>query len=148
MALFLERARAVNPGFTLTPNNAAAIIGICRLDGLPLALELAASRLSVFAPDALLARMEYRLLLLTQGTRDLPLRNTLACSYDLLSEREQQVSKHLAVFVGSFFMEAVESICTDELHDGNEVWLKRMAQQRKGRALPTSVCFLKRSQSM
>ena len=127
IALFLERARAVNPGFTLTTDNVAAIIGICRrLDGLPLALELAAARLSVFAPDALLARMEYRLSLLTQGARDLPLRqqtlrNTLAWSYDLLSEREQQVFRHLAVFVGSFSMEAVESVCTDELHDGNEV---------------------------
>ena len=127
VALFLERARAVNPGFALTTDNAAAIIGICRrLDGLPLALELAAARLSVFGPDALLARMEHRLPLLTQGARDLPLRqqtlrNTLAWSYDLLSEREQQVFRHLAVFVGSFSMEAVESVCTDELHDGNEV---------------------------
>ncbi len=127
VALFLERARAVNPGFALTADNAAAITGICRrLDGLPLALELAAARLSVFGPDALLARMEHSLLLLTQGARDLPLRqqtlrNTLAWSYDLLSEREQQVFRHLAVFVGSFPMEAAESICTDELHDGNEV---------------------------
>ncbi len=127
VALFLERARAVNPGFALTTDNAVAIIGICRrLDGLPLALELAAARLSVFGPDALLARMEHRLPLLTQGARDLPLRqqtlrNTLAWSYDLLSEREQQVFRHLAVFVGSFSLEAAESVCTDELHDGDEV---------------------------
>jgi len=127
VALFLERARAVTPAFALTTDNAAAIIGICRrLDGLPLALELAAARLSVFGPDALLARMEHRLTLLTQGARDLPLRqqtlrNTLAWSYDLLSEREQEIFQQLAVFVGSFSLEAVESVCADELHDGNEV---------------------------
>ncbi len=127
VALFLERARAVNPSFALTTGNAAAIIEICRrLDGLPLALELAAARLSVFGPDALLARMERSLSLLTQGARDLPLRqqtlrNTLAWSYDLLSEREQQVFRQIAVFVGSFSLEAVEFVCANEQHDENEV---------------------------
>jgi predicted ATPase/predicted negative regulator of RcsB-dependent stress response len=127
VALFLDRARAVNPGFALTTDNVEAVIRICRrLDGLPLALELAAARLSVFGPNALLARMERSLPLLTQGARDLPLRqqtlrNTLAWSYDLLSEREQQVFRQMAVFVGSFSLEAVEFICTDEHHDGNEV---------------------------
>jgi len=120
VALFLERARSVNPDFALTADNAAAIGDICRrLDGLPLALELAAARLSLLTPEALLARMEHSFPLLTRGARDLPqrqqtLHNTLAWSYDLLEEREQHLFRQLAVFVGSFPLEAVESVCTDE----------------------------------
>ncbi|HEX6551855.1 MAG TPA: DUF4062 domain-containing protein [Ktedonobacteraceae bacterium] len=120
VALFLERVRAVNPDFALTADNAATIVEICRrLDGLPLALELAAARLSLLTPQALLERMKYRLPVLTWGARDLPqrqqtLRNTLAWSYDLLEEREQHLFRQLAVFVGSFSLEAVESVCTDE----------------------------------
>src|SRR5215469_6468674 len=120
VALFLERGRAVNPDFALTTDNAATIVEICRrLDGLPLALELAAARLSLLTPQALLSRMKHRLPVLTRGARDLPqrqqtLRNTLAWSYDLLDEREQHLFRQLAVFVGSFPLEAVESVWTDE----------------------------------
>ncbi len=127
VALFLERARAVNPDFALTAENAATIVEICRrLDGLPLALELAAARLSLLTPQALLARMERRLPLLTRGARDLPqrqqtLHNTLAWSYDLLEEREQHLFRQLAVFVGSFPLDAVESVCADEKDGENDV---------------------------
>ena len=120
VALFLERARAANPDFALTVDNTATIVELCRrLDGLPLALELAAARLSLLTPQALLARMKHRLPLLTRGARDLPLRqqtlrNTLAWSYELLEEREQHLFRQLAVFVGSFPLEAVESVWTDE----------------------------------
>ncbi len=133
VALFLERARTVNPDFALTADNAATIVEICRrLDGLPLALELAAARLSLLTPQALLARMKHRLPLLTQGARDLPqrqqtLHNTLAWSYDLLEEREQHLFRQLAVFVGSFPLDAVESVCTDEKNDENDV-MERVAQ--------------------
>jgi Mrp family chromosome partitioning ATPase len=120
IVLFLERVRQVRPDFALTTDNARAIVEICRrLDGLPLALELAAARLSLLTPQALLARMKHRLPVLTWGARDLPqrqqtLRNTIAWSYDLLEEREQHLFRQLAVFVGSFPLEAVESVGTDE----------------------------------
>ncbi len=108
VALFLERAREVDAGFALTPENAQAIAEICqRLDGLPLALELAAARINVLPPKLLLARLGHRLPLLTHGARDLPerqqtLRNTIAWSYDLLSPEEQRLFRSLAVFTGGF----------------------------------------------
>src|SRR5262245_9030724 len=117
VVLFVERAREVRPDFALTSENAASIAEICqRLDGLPLALELAAARLRMLSPAALLARLERRLPLLTQGARDLPerqqtLRNTIEWSYDLLSKREQQLFRRLAVFEGGFTLEAVEALC-------------------------------------
>jgi len=117
VALFVERAQEGKPDFTLTSENAAAIVEICqRLDGLPLALELAAARLSLLTPAALLARLEHRLPILTRGARDLPerqqtLRNTIAWSYDLLEADEQQLFRRLAVFVGGFTLEAVEAVC-------------------------------------
>ena len=117
VALFVERAQEGKPDFTLTSENAATIVEICqRLDGLPLALELAAARLSLLTPAALLARLEHRLPILTRGARDLPerqqtLRNTIAWSYDLLEADEQQLFRRLAVFVGGFTLEAVEAVC-------------------------------------
>jgi predicted ATPase len=117
VALFVERAREANPDFALTPDNAATIAELCqRLDGLPLALELAAARLSLLTPTALLARLEHRLPLLSRGARDLPqrqqtLRNTIAWSYDLLEAGEQQLFRRLSVFVGGFTLEAVQEVC-------------------------------------
>ena len=108
VALFVQRAREVDAGFALTPENAQAIAEICqRLDGLPLALELAAARINVLPPKLLLARLGHRLPLLTHGARDLPprqqtLRNTIAWSYDLLSPEEQRLFRSLAVFTGGF----------------------------------------------
>ena len=117
VALFVERVREVQPDFALTADNAQAIAEICRrLDGLPLALELAAARSTVLPPEALLARLEHRLPLLTHGARDVPqrqqtLRNTLAWSYDLLAESEQALFRRLSVFAGGFTLEAVEAVC-------------------------------------
>jgi len=117
VALFVERAHEATPAFALTPDNAATIVELCqRLDGLPLAIELAAARLSLLTPSALLQRLEHRLPLLTRGARDLParqqtLRNTIAWSYDLLEAGEQQLFRRLAVFVGGFTLEAVQAVC-------------------------------------
>jgi predicted ATPase/DNA-binding CsgD family transcriptional regulator len=116
--LFVARAQAADEEFVLTPENAHAIAEICRrVDGLPLALELAAARIKVLPPAALLARLEQRLPLLTSGNRDLPvrqqtMRDTLAWSYDLLSEKDQAVFRRLSVFVGGFSLEAAEAVAT------------------------------------
>jgi predicted ATPase len=117
VALFVERSREAHPAFALTPDNAAPIAEICqRLDGLPLALELAAAHLSLLTPSALLARLSHRLPLLSRGARDLParqqtLRNTIAWSYDLLQTGEQQLFRRLAVFVGGFTLQGVQAVC-------------------------------------
>jgi predicted ATPase/DNA-binding CsgD family transcriptional regulator len=117
VALFVQRAQAAQPDFALTPSNASAIALICtRLDGLPLAIELAAARITLFPPQVLAARLQHRLQVLTQGPSDLPvrqqtLRNTLAWSYALLSRDEQRLLRQLAVFVGSCTLEAVEAVC-------------------------------------
>lgn len=116
VALFLERAREFQPAFELTTLNAPLITEICRrLDGLPLALELAAARLKVLSPQALLERLEHRLAVLTGGARDLPprqqtLRQTIAWSYDLLSPEEQHLFRLLAVFVNGCTLEAAEAV--------------------------------------
>ncbi|HEX6483426.1 MAG TPA: DUF4062 domain-containing protein [Ktedonobacteraceae bacterium] len=117
VALFVERVREVQPTFALNASNAQAIAEICRrLDGLPLALELAAARSNVLPPAALLARLAHRLPLLTHGARDVPqrqqtLRNTIAWSYDLLDESEQALFRRLSVFAGGFTLEAVQAVC-------------------------------------
>ena len=116
VALFLQRAQAMQPDFLLTATNARAIAEICvRLDGLPLAIELAAARVRLLAPQALLTRLSKRLLLLTRGAATLParqqtLRSTLQWSYDLLDVHEQRLFRHLSIFVGSFTLEAAEEV--------------------------------------
>jgi predicted ATPase/DNA-binding CsgD family transcriptional regulator len=120
IALFRDRVQAVLPTFEVTAANAHTIAEICvRLDGLPLALELAAARIKLFPPQALLARLAQRLQVLTGGVRTLPerqqtLRKTLQWSYDLLSPTEQWLFRHLAVFVDGCSFEAVEEICRSE----------------------------------
>jgi predicted ATPase/serine/threonine protein kinase len=116
VALFVERARAVKPEFALTKENAAAVAAICaRLDGLPLAIELAAARIKLLSPAAMLARLESRLSLLTGGARDLPtrqqtLRGTVEWSYGLLNAAEQTLFRRLSVFTGGCTLEAAEAV--------------------------------------
>jgi predicted ATPase/class 3 adenylate cyclase len=118
--LFIQRAQAVRPGFTVTNENAPAVAEICaRLDGLPLALELAAARVRRLTPQAILARLESRLTLLTGGARDLParqqsLRDAIGWSYDLLDEPERALFRTLSVFVGGWNLEAAEVVCNPE----------------------------------
>ncbi|HEX9440978.1 MAG TPA: AAA family ATPase, partial [Roseiflexaceae bacterium] len=118
VALFIARARAARPEFQVTNDNAPAVAEIChRLDGLPLAIELAAARSAVLSPQALLVRLDQRLKLLTGGARDLPirqqtLRDTIAWSYDLLDAAEQTLFARLAVFVGGARLEAAEAVTT------------------------------------
>jgi predicted ATPase/class 3 adenylate cyclase len=115
--LFIARALAVKPDFAVTNENAPAVADIChRLDGLPLAIELAAARSRLFPPQALRTRLEHRLPLLTGGGRDLParqqtLRNAIAWSYDLLDAAEQALFRRLAVFVGGCTVKAAEAVC-------------------------------------
>ncbi|MFL5696728.1 MAG: protein kinase domain-containing protein [Ktedonobacteraceae bacterium] len=123
VALFVHRAQALKPDFRLTPTNARAVAEICvRLDGLPLAIELAAARIPLFSPQALLARLGQRFAMLTRGGQDAParqqtLRNTIAWSYDLLNAYEQSLFCRLAAFVGGCALEAIEAVCS-ELDDG------------------------------
>jgi non-specific serine/threonine protein kinase len=115
-ALFASRAAAVRSGFAISDENAADVAAICQhLDGLPLAIELAAARINVLNPAALLARLDRRLPLLTGGPRDLPERqqtmhNAIAWSYDLLPEPEQRLFRRLAVFEGGFSLDAAEAL--------------------------------------
>jgi non-specific serine/threonine protein kinase len=114
--LFVERARAVRPNLRFTDASTQAVAAICRrLDGLPLAIELAAARINVLSPEAILARLDRRLVLLTDGPRDQPprlrtLRNAIAWSYDLQSSAEQQLFRELAVFSGGWTLEAAEAV--------------------------------------
>jgi predicted ATPase/DNA-binding CsgD family transcriptional regulator len=116
VALFIARAQAVQPGFALTPANAPLVAAICRrLDGLPLAIELAAAWVKVLPLPALLARLDHPLLLLTSGARDLPprqqtLRDALDWSYDLLEAPEQRLFRRLAVFAGGATLAAIEQV--------------------------------------
>jgi predicted ATPase/DNA-binding CsgD family transcriptional regulator len=117
VALFLQRAQAALPDFRLNKTNAATIAEIClQLEGLPLAIELAAARIKLLPPQALLTRLGHRLHVLTGGSRDLParhqtLRNTIAWSYQLLDMQEQRLFRRLAVFVRGCTLEAVEVVC-------------------------------------
>jgi predicted ATPase len=120
--LFVDRAASINPAFALRPENAAAVAAICaRLDGLPLALELAAARTKMLRPEALLHRLQTglngsALHLLTRGARDVPphqrtLHDTMMWSYNLLTSAEQRLLGRLAIFAGGCTLAAAEAIC-------------------------------------
>jgi predicted ATPase/DNA-binding SARP family transcriptional activator len=142
--LFLARAKAVQPSFEITDENAAAVAQICvRLDGLPLALELAAARARMLSPEALLKRLDRSLGLLAGGTVDADerhqtLRATIEWSYDLLSDAEKRLFTRLAVFAGGCRIEAVDEVCNPncelgiETLDGLATLLeKNLIRQRK-----------------
>jgi predicted ATPase/transcriptional regulator with XRE-family HTH domain len=127
LALFVERARAVRADFSLTDQNAGVVVQICRsLDGMPLAIELAAARLRLFPPHALLQRLSQRLQFLTGGAHDLParhqtLRAAIDWSYALLSEEEQQLFARLSVFRGGCALDAAEAVCSPQRGPGSEI---------------------------
>src|SRR5829696_8023374 len=117
--LFVDRAQALDPEFALTSANGPTIVSICqRLDGLPLAIELAAAWISVLSPSELLAQLEYRLALPSGGGLEAPLRqrslrDTIAWSYDLLSAPARALFRRLAVFNGGCSLDAIREICGD-----------------------------------
>jgi len=117
VALFSERARAVKPDFAITDENASVVVDICRrLEGLPLAIELAAARTKLFSPSAMLERLKDRFQLLSGGPRDLPerqqtMRGTIDWSYELLHEDEKKLFMRLSVFVDGCTLEAAEAVC-------------------------------------
>jgi predicted ATPase/DNA-binding CsgD family transcriptional regulator len=121
--LFMRRARAACGEFSLTPQNASSVVEICRkLDGLPLAIELATARLRVLPPQALLERLQHGLPLLSGGAQDTPprmrtMRDAIAWSYDLLTPSQQVLFRRLGVFAGGCTVDAVEAACADGLHD-------------------------------
>lgn len=120
VALFVKRARAINPGFALDPRNSSAVAEICtRLDGLPLAIELAAARVNTLSPQAIAERLHRRLDLLTGRALDAParhhtLRDAVSWSYELLSTDERTLFSRLGVFAGGCDLEAVEAVCSGE----------------------------------
>jgi predicted ATPase/class 3 adenylate cyclase len=138
VALFSERAQAIKPDFHLN-GDAPAVAEICRrLDGLPLAIELAAARAKVLSPTALLERLDQRLPVLTGGGRDVPdrqrtLRNTIGWSYELLDETEQTLFSRLAVFVGGFTIDAAEQVCDADLDTLTSLVEKSLIRQGEDR---------------
>jgi len=125
--LFVERAQAVAPNFELTDANAAAVAAICaRLDGLPLAIELAAARSKLVTPPWLLARLDKRLPLLTGGAQDVPerlqtMQGAISWSYELLSERDRSVMRQLSVFAKGYTIEAAEAVCQPSDDGGADI---------------------------
>jgi predicted ATPase/transcriptional regulator with XRE-family HTH domain len=143
--LFVQRARAAMPTFVLTMTNALAVTAICRhLDGLPLAIELAAARVALFTPQELLTRLDQRFALLTGGAVDLPtrqqtLRRAIDWSYELLDEGEQKLFRRLGVFLGGCTLEAAKAVCntaddlgTDMLEDVTALLDKSLLQREEG----------------
>jgi predicted ATPase/DNA-binding XRE family transcriptional regulator len=135
VALFIERARAALPDLTLTPEDLVAVTDICRrLDGLPLAIEPAAARVTLLPPTALLARLERRLPLLVGGARDLParqrtLRDALAWSDELLSTEERTLFQRLSVFAGGATLEAAVAVCAGENDEADALgWLQALVE--------------------
>jgi non-specific serine/threonine protein kinase len=135
--LFLERVRAVQPQFQATESNARTIAEICaRLDGLPLAIELAAARIKMFSPQALLSRLDRSLDVLTGGGRDLParqrtLRQAIAWSYNLLEEDEKTFFRMLGIFRGGWTIDAAEEVCGKEATDRLSALVDKSLVSRK-----------------
>jgi predicted ATPase/DNA-binding SARP family transcriptional activator len=127
VALFVDRARAIDPGFALEPGNAAAVAAICSaLDGVPLAIELAAARVRLLSPQTILVRLREGLSLLTGGPRDLPerqrtLRDSIQWSHDLLDPAGQTLFRRLAVFAGGWSLEAADAVCSPAGSPGLDV---------------------------
>jgi predicted ATPase/class 3 adenylate cyclase len=138
VALFSERAQAIKPDFRLNGDGPTVAVICQRLDGLPLAIELAAARAKVLSPKALLERLDQRLPVLTGGARDVPdrqrtLRDTIAWSYELLEQSEQGLFSRLAVFAGGFTLPAAEQVCDAELDTLASLVEKSLVRQGEDR---------------
>ncbi|MFE3280826.1 ATP-binding protein [Nocardia sp. NPDC059239] len=151
---FLDRADAALPGFTITEENHSAVARLChRLDGLPLAMELAAVRLRVLSVDEVLSRLDDRFRLLGAGNRNVAerqqtLRSCMDWSFDLCTPAEQRMWRRLTVFHGSFDLDAVEQICADDDLPGHEIFdvvaglVGKSILQRESASVPTSFRML------
>ena len=138
VALFFERARSIVPDFRVGEDRATVERICARLDGLPLAIELAAARVGILSPGAVLERLDQRLALLTSGARDLParqrtLRGTLEWSHDLLADDERRAFAGLGVFVGGFSLEAAERVCDASLDTVGSLVDKSLARREGDR---------------
>jgi predicted ATPase len=145
IALFEERAQAVQPDFAVTDANAGAVAELCRrLDGLPLAIELVAARVKLLPPDELLAHLSGPWMLSVDGLRDVParqqtLRGAIGWSYDLLSPAEQALFTRLAVFAGGFTLEAAEAVCGDLEASPSGMVPNRQVDKEAGRQVDKEV---------